>query len=160
MCMQESAAGAGRTHEGVPAACTSQKKVCTGRVLVQDMGAEETQAGAMQPSNLAVCAEAASAACKARSGAQTRPNLESRQNLDDITDASVSMLSPAVQTVSMARSPVKRCQRLVPFLPNMEVSALNAVSSLVAQENKSSTSKQQRGVNADITACRSIFSFL
>ena len=161
MCMQESAGGAGHTHEGIPAACTSQKEVCTGRVLVQQLGAEKIKVGAMQPSTSVVCTEAASAACEARrSGAQSRPNLESRQNLEHITDASASMLSPAVQIVSMASSPVKRRQRLVPFLPIVEFSAANAVSSSVAQENKSSTSKQQTGVNADSTACRSIFSFL
>ena len=132
-----------------------------GRVSVQQSGAEKIKVGAMQPSTSGVCTEAASAACEARrSGAQSRPNLESRQNLEHITDASVSMLSPAVQIVSMASSPVKRRQRLVPFLPIVEFSAANAVGSSVAQENKSSTSKQQTGVNADSIACRSIFSFL
>ena len=164
MCMQESAAGAGRTHEGTPAACTSEKEVYTGRVLVQQLEAEKIKVGAMQPSTSGVCIETASAACEARSsGAQSRPNLESRQNLEHITDASASMLSPAVQIASMGSSPVKRAarrQRLVPFLPIVEFSAANAVGSSVAQENKSSTSKQQTGVNADSTACWSIFSFL
>ena len=158
--MQESEAEAGLAHEGMPAACISQIEGSTGHVLEQQLAATEAKNGVTQLSTSAVCAEPASTAYKDCSGIQSKPNLESRQRFGDITDVSASMLSPAVQKISTASPPVKQRQRLAPFLPIVEVSAAVAVSSSVAQENRSSTSKQQTGMSADTTARQSIFSFL
>ena len=164
--MQESAAAAGLTHEGMPAACTSQKKGFAGQEprdqpQVQRLGAMTAEPSVSQPSPSAACADPASAARKDGSGGQSRPNLKSRQRLDSHTTiASASMMSPAVQDISIASPPVKRGRRLASFLPIMGVSAVGAASSPVAAENKPMTIKQQKGVPTNTTACQSMFSFL
>ena len=164
MCMQEFAAGAGLTHEGMPAAYNSQKKALTGQKpshIPTVQGGMDAKPGASQPSLSATCAEPASAADRDGSGGQSRPNLENGQRLDSHnTIASASMLSPEVQKTSIASPPVNRGRRLVPFLPIMGVSAPSAVRSPVAAENKPSIIKQHTGDSVETTACQSIFSFL